>query len=177
MVRFSKSSRKSKGLQLRKRFGGQVFEINLTSMIDMFTIILLFLLKSYSVADVSLSPPKDIHLPSSISEKVPHLSVKVDVGRETIHVDGRPVVYLRQGRIRKEDVRGLIILPLFHELNAIYKAKIQLAKNYPEKKFTREIILFGDKSIPFTTLKRVLFTAGQARFEAFRFSVMRKEKF
>jgi len=176
MVGFSKSSRKSKGLKLRKRLGGHTFEINLTSMIDMFTIILLFLLKSYSVADVSLSPPKDIRLPSSISEKVPHMSVKVDVGKEIILVDGRPAVYLRQGRFKKGDVRGLIILPLFYELNAISKAKIQLEKNHPEKKFNREIILFGDKSIPFSTLKRVLFTAGQARFEAFRFSVMRKVK-
>ena len=167
-------ARKKKRVNLKKRNYQHAFEVNLTSMIDMFTIILLFLLKSYSIADVNLSPPKGIQLPSSISDKVPHLAVKVDLGKGEINVDGRTVVYLRNGRLRQNDIRGLVILPLFDELNAISEAKIKLAKANPDQTFKREIILFGEKTLPFSTVKQVLFTAGQARFESFRFSVIRK---
>lgn len=159
---------------MRHAMAGKGFYLNLTSMVDMFCIILIFLLVSYSVTDVALSPPKDLILPQSFSRQVPNLAIKVVISNQEIMVEDHSVVRLAQGRLKEEDVQGLVIFPLYRELKTISDAKTAEEKEHPERKAERRIILQGDRSIPFETLKRVLFTAGQAEFEGFRFTVMQK---
>ena len=172
-----KKIRTPHALKIRLAFGSESSEVNLTSMIDMFTIILLFLLKSYSVTDVNLSPPKEIRLPNSVATAIPSLAVKVNMSPNKIEVDDHTVVYLNNGLLSKNDVQGLVIFPLYRELKTIASIKRAEAKENPDEEFKPQIILYGDKNIPYKTLKRVMYTAGQAQYEAFRFSVIRKGRF
>lgn len=168
-----KSNRRHMGGEIRKEMRNKGFYLNLTSMVDMFCIILVFLLVSYSVTDTALAPPKGMVLPSSISRALPETSVKIAIGLDQITLEDRPVVALNQGKLNAQDVQGLVIFPLYRELKA-FASQHQDAKSSGQK-VERRLILQGDKSIPFDTLKRVMFTAGQAEYEGFRFTVMRKE--
>ena len=66
--------------------------LNITSMMDMMTIILVFLLKSYSAEDISVAPSEDLVIPVSSAQKVPKLAVNVVVSRKDIVVDGECVL-------------------------------------------------------------------------------------
>ena len=83
---------------------------------------------------------------------------------------------LSLGQLRSQDVQGLVIYPLFRELKAVAAARLELEKKDPTKPFVKKIVLHADRSIPFATIKRVLFTAGQADYESFHFVVLRKTK-
>jgi biopolymer transport protein ExbD len=68
--------------------------LNITSMMDMMTIILVFLLKSYSTQDISVAPSEDLELPVSTVKKAPEVAVNVVVSKKNVVVDGVPVLNL-----------------------------------------------------------------------------------
>ncbi|NOY24597.1 MAG: hypothetical protein GXP62_01875 [Oligoflexia bacterium] len=68
--------------------------LTITSMMDMMTIILVFLLKSYSTNDVSVAPSASLQLPSSTSAKAPELAVNLVVAKDQVVVDGAQVLRL-----------------------------------------------------------------------------------
>ena len=74
-----------------KRTKRGVFALKLTSMIDMFTILLVFLLKSYSAEGQIVTLSKDLVLPESTSEKAPKVTSVISITNEWILVDGRPI--------------------------------------------------------------------------------------
>ncbi|MEL6347959.1 MAG: biopolymer transporter ExbD, partial [Myxococcota bacterium] len=69
-------------------------DLNINSMMDMMTIILVFLLKSYSTSDVSIAPSDDLQLPTSSAKKAPELAVNMVVTKNQLVVDGVPVLNL-----------------------------------------------------------------------------------
>ena len=77
---------------IRRTAGGE--GLNITSMMDIMTIILIFLLKSYSPEDISVAPSSDLEVPVSTSEKSPKLAVQVVVSKSAILVDSIPVMQL-----------------------------------------------------------------------------------
>lgn len=164
-----KNASRKQAVRARLEKLNKPFYLNLTSMVDMFTILLVFLLLTFSVTDVAFSPPKGVVLPGSVSTRVPSVLVKIAVSPDQISVEEKAVVNLQKGRVRPEDVQGLVIFPLYRELKAIVDSKKQ-----GDAPFEKKIILQGDRTIPFSTLKRILFTAGQAEFEGFRFMTQQK---
>ena len=81
--------------------------LNLVSLMDVFTILVFFLLVNSSTSEV-LDTPKEITLPDSIVESKPRESVVVLVSTEAILVQGEPVVTL-QNALRD---RSSVISPL-----------------------------------------------------------------
>ncbi len=70
-----------------KREANPETNLNLTSMMDMFTIILVFLLKSYSSTGKLITIPEGYTLPESVAEKTPVLAVNISVDSEYIILD------------------------------------------------------------------------------------------
>lgn len=102
--------------------------LNITSMMDMMTIILVFLLKSYSTDDISIAASEDLRLPISTSEKPPKLAVNVVVSRVDVVVDGEWVMNLEEVpdeetgepviQVPEGEKRGQMISSLFDALQA-----------------------------------------------------------
>ncbi|MBX2800301.1 MAG: biopolymer transporter ExbD [Myxococcales bacterium] len=159
--------------------------LTITSMMDMMTIILVFLLKSYQTDDVSVAPSEDLQIPLSSAEKTPKLAVNVVVSRKDIVVDGVFVLDIERGisddtgeeelSIPADEKRGQLISKLFDVL----LEKAQTAKDIgaragtDEMDFKGEILLQVDKRMPFSVVREVMFTAGQAQFGNFRFVVIK----
>src|SRR4051812_37274670 len=80
------------------------FKIQITSMVDMFVILLVFLLKSYSTSPVNISPSDKLTLPVSTSTKDPVDVLKLVVSKVGIFVDDKKVVELNQGKLDVKDV-------------------------------------------------------------------------
>jgi len=150
-------------------------QVRMTSLIDMFTIILVFLLKSYSAVELNVTPSQYLSLPVSISSKMPEDTLVVTVAKNAIVVEGKPVAEVnRYGDVVGMDPEDIVIAPLY----AVLKSHSDRLKARAEKfgtNFEGEITLQGDKEIPFKLLKRVMQTAGKAEFGEFKFATYKTE--
>src|SRR5579871_2691556 len=78
------------------------FPLQITSMIDMFTIILVFLLKSYASSSVDIAVNKDVRLPASTASVAPIEALKLIVSTHGIYVDDKEVAHIDGGEIPKQ---------------------------------------------------------------------------
>jgi biopolymer transport protein ExbD len=153
---------------------GQIRELNITAMMDMMTIILVFLLKSYSASAISLTQSEDVKPPISSTRAVPKDTVAVTITPRDILVGDRVVVQLANGQVRASQLQGRLVVPLDQALRReVDKLKLIAARN-PAAPFSKELSVIGDKRIPYDLLLTVLYTAGQNELENYRFVVLQK---
>ncbi len=172
----------------KARRAGSGAELNITSMMDMMTIILVFLLKSYSTQDISVAPSEDLELPVSTVKKNPEMAVNLIVSKKNIVVDGVPVLSLekvddednpgqKKLQVPEDQRNGQLIDALLDELSK----KADTAKNIgqqsgsEEHAFKGRLLIQCDKKLPFEVLRQVMYTAGQAQFSEFKFIVYKQE--
>jgi len=141
--------------RFKPRQAQSTFTLNITSMTDMFTILLVFLLQTYSTADVQVIPEKDINLPLSNVELSPVKALNLAVSRTELKIEGRTIASLENGEFVARDLDqhdASFIRPLFAEL-----------QNQPDKK-TGMILLQADSSLSYQALRKVMYTASMAGF-------------
>ena len=162
--------------------------LNISSMMDMMTIILLFLLKSYSAEDISVEGDESLELPVSSAQKAPELAVNLVVSKRQIVVDGVPVLNLTKvpdeenpGKdliaVPDDEKKGQMITKLYDRLlEAAERSKaIAEQSGSEEHEFKGRILLQCDKKLPFSVIREVMYTAGQAQFGEFKFIVYKQE--
>ena len=150
-----------------------VFDIDITSLLDILTILLVFLLQSYNSSGVIINVPKDIELPRSASESLNSFGVNVQVSKTQIWVDDAEVVNTDIPDAQLFDEGGRRIVPLFNELVKIKETIKQSEKLSPQaKKFSGVANLVIDKSLKYNYLKRVMYTCAAAGFKEFKFVVL-----
>jgi biopolymer transport protein ExbD len=135
--------------------------LNITSMLDMFTILILFLLKSYSAEGMIITIPADLFLPDSTTQTSPRPGLVVELSQNHIVVDGEVIpVDLAQIEASEE----ILIPELFSHLITKARQYEEIASINPAASFTGQMILEGDREVPFRLLKKILYTCGQAGF-------------
>lgn len=136
--------------------------LNMNSMMDMMTIILLFLLKSYSTTGALATQSESLKLPESVRTTKPKKELNVSVAKDLILVNEQPVM-------RTADVppNEIIILPLESKLREYAQRQKDLEIEVG-KEFTHEVIIQGDESITYELLFRVMYTCGQSEFNKMR---------
>jgi len=150
--------------------------LNITSMMDMMTIILVFLLKSYSVDDVQVTPSDDLRLPTSSSQQLPEVSVNLVLSQTKLTVNGVDVLEFSEGVIPDEHKQAQRIVDLFETLNKLSEEAIDLhSRGLASEEFDGKILFQCDRNIPFSTVREVIYTAGQAKFAKFKFVVFKLE--
>jgi len=153
---------------------GEIHELNITAMMDMMTIILVFLLKSYAASALMLTQSEDIKPPISSTRAVPKDTVAVTITPKDILVGDRVVVTLENGQVPANLLDGRLVKPLDQALRReVDKLKL-IAERNPAAPFSRELSVIGDRKIPYDLLLTVLYTAGQAELENYRFVVLQK---
>ena len=162
--------------------------LSITSMMDMMTIILVFLLKSYSTEDISVAASDDLILPVSTTSAKPGLAVNLVVTQSMVVVDGVEVLRLTESSdeenpgemwivVPEDEKKGQLITRLYDRLLEKAEDAKQLADmtGSDEHEFKGRILLQCDKTLPFAVIREVMYTAGQAQFSEFRFVVYGKE--
>ena len=150
----------------RKARNGSQLDMNLVSLIDVFTILIFFLL-SNSTDVQTLPSPRAVKLPESTAEKSPKETLVVVVSGQEIVVEGRLVA-------RVADVladQGDLIPGLKDELDLLSKRQVVAAKN---EGMNQAITIMGDREIPYQLLRKVMFTCARANFVDVSFAVRQK---
>ncbi len=155
----------------RKRKNYSSFTLRLTSMIDMFTILLVFLLQSFSAEGEIVSVSKDLQLPKSTAKAPPKSTPIIVVTNEWIILDGNPVVQVSEILGRDK----IIIDRLRNHLQNIRAFSENLGELDVNKGFKGNITIQGDKEIPFELLKKIMYTCGQVGFNNMLLAVHQEE--
>ena len=153
---------------------GEIRELNLVAMMDLMTVILVFLLKSFSATTVAMSASEDIRPPVSTTRLTPKDTVAVTVTPKSILVGEKKILDLKNGQLPPEELNGRLVL----KLDAALKREVEKLRHIESKggvAFARELSVIGDRKIPYDLLLTVLYTAGQNELENYRFVVIQAE--
>ena len=141
-------------------------ELNMNSMMDMMTIILLFLLKSFSTSGIIVTPSENLELPISTEKTPPVKDVNVSIARDFILVNEIPVA-----EIAEITEGAMLITPLYNRL--IEKAdEAIIMEETAGIPFNHEVIIQGDIKTPYSLLFKVLYTSSQADFNKLRLLII-----
>lgn len=159
---------------------GEIRELNIVAMMDMMTILLVFLLKSYQTTPINIAASDDLKPPFSTAQLPPRDTVAVTVTRRHIMVGDRVVVALDgQSNVPPEykegGETGNFIQPLYDALDKEVEKMKYIAQFNPNAPFSGEMSVIGDRKIPYRLLTEILYTAGRAQLDSFRFIVFKKE--
>lgn len=154
---------------------GEISELNLTAMMDMMTIILVFLLKSFSASNVAMVSGEDVRPPVSSTRLTPNDAVPVTITASSILVKEREVVRLVYGEIPSDQLDGRTVLPLAEALKKEVSKLRLIAEHRDDAPFSGEMSVIADRAVPYQLLTTVLYTAGQAELDSYRFVVLQKE--
>ncbi len=152
----------------------KVLDLDITSLLDILVILLVFLLKSYDATGVILNVSDEIALPNSVSQSISTSGVVVQVSPGKIWIDDKEIVNEESKNIRS----GGVIRPLFDELVA-KKNEIKSIQKSVENapKFTGLVNLVIDKSLKYNYVKTIMRTCAEAGYQQYKFVVMGQESF
>ncbi len=151
----------------------EVEEIDITSLLDILVIMLVFLIRSYNASGVVINVPKNIKLPDSKSQSLNTAGVVVQVAPTGIWVDDKEVVNTEKKVSIVYDHEGRRIVPLYNELIQKKQDIKRTEKMSPNAtKFTGTINLVVDKSIKYNYVKKLLYTCAEAGYLRYKFVVL-----
>ncbi len=184
--------RHSKILSRKEGKRGVVVTLSLTAMVDMFTVLVIFLLQNYNTTGEVLYIPKEVSLPKA--EKVKDLkpAVVVTISNMQILVDKDQVATFKQVKEQQD----WLIAPLELKVRqAIAAAKVKFESKLPnriqnvmkggqsnlkdlpaELPEWNKVTIQSDRGIDFMTIKKVLFTVTEAGAGEINFAVLKEKR-
>ena len=153
----------------KHKTGLKEVKLNLTSMMDMFTIILVFLLKTYSTEGMLIQPSEYLTLPTSSIDQSPEVALDLIISKEWVMVNHEAIEKVNSILEQKE----LIIKNLQNKL-FVYAREAKRMEELYGTKFSGKVTIQGDKAIPYKLLVKVMATCGKSDYPNMRLVVYRK---
>ena len=157
-------------------------ELEITSLLDILVILLVFLLKSYSTNTIVINIPKEITVPISTSQSPSSSAISIQVSKDLkIWVDDKLISDLGVKRANQFDQDGMRITTLYNELAQKKEGLEFLAKQTgvapkAEGQVALDMAnLIMDSNIEYQWIEKIMHTAGQAGFAQFKFVVIGDE--
>lgn len=159
---------------------GEIKELNIVAMMDMMTIILVFLLKSYQASTLNVNMSADLTIPASTTQLQPQENISITLSMSELAVNDRAVLPLERGVIppKYKDGRkaeAFYVGPIYDALKKEVDKQKYIAQYNKNAPFSGRINVVADKKITYRTLMEVLYTAGQAELGEYKFMVLKKE--
>ncbi len=159
--------RNSRRIKRMGRNRMKIGKMNLTSLMDVFTILVFFLLVNSGSVEIVQSP-KDVKLPTSFEESKPRETVVISVSPEDVIVQGRLVAKVADILEGKEAA----LAPLGARLaelkeNIVGPATLTVADS-------QEVTILADKSVPFIVVRMVMSACTDEGYENVSLAVIQK---
>ncbi len=144
----------------------------LTPLVDMFTILLIFLLLSYSTGGQLMYMARSVLMPESLSREQLEPAVEVAVATDRIYVDGEVIMDdLSEWYTEKK----LLMPALYENLKKKALKFKKMEEEVPLFHFAGKITVQADRALPFHVLKKVLYTADRADFPRISLAVYQRD--
>ena len=156
-------SNRAKRMDRHHKRGQRSVALNLVSLMDIFTILVFFLLVNSS--DVQELPTRSVQMPESVSEQKPRETVVVVVNHEGILVQGQLVISMDDALAQE----GNTLEPLKLALAAQTGRLLDVASDND-----KEVTIIGDRTLPYRLLRKVMATCTEADYGRVSLAVMQK---
>lgn len=156
-----------------KKHGGSFVppKLQITSMMDMFTIILIFLLFSFSDKPDIAGLEKNMELPTSSAKTEHSETMKLILSTTNLKLGDRVVAEVKDGKIIGLNPRNLKESALYQELKTV---SVETSSTISDSAEPKPILFFCDKRLPYKTINNITKTAALAGFPNFQFAVLKK---
>ena len=143
--------------------------VNLISMMDILTVLLLFLLKSYVADGEVMVPPEGVRLPASTAQQSPQTSLIVAIDGTNISVGNEAIISIADA----VNTDGLLIAPLAAKLEQERQTlEAYAASRGLQAPAVRAATIQGDRDIEFRLLQKIMFTLSSAGYESIALAVL-----
>jgi len=159
-----KNSRRMKRMSRNRQ---TLTQMNLTSLMDVFTILVFFLLVNSAATEV-LETPKQITLPASVVEDKPRETVVIFISPEQVTVQGKAVIATAEILTMK----GQNVAPIGARLAEVSRNIIGLRTQQVAE--SQEVTILADKSVPFRVVKKVMSTCTSEGYGRISLAVLQK---
>ena len=164
--------------KLRRQVPPEENFLNIYPMMDMMTILLVFMIMQFANSSASITSTEELQLPYSTSVVEMGEAIAVEISRNEIVIDGEHVLDLRNGQVdpshKQGGGTGFLIMPMFDVMQRQRDRSKLIAQNNPNRPFLGQIQIIADRRTPFRTLAEVVYTLGQTEYKTLHF-VVRKQ--
>jgi biopolymer transport protein ExbD len=155
----------------RRRKGDDFAKPQMTSLVDVLTVLVFFLLKNFSSEGDIVTPSKNLELPVSSSKAKPEQMLNIAISSKHILVEGTPVAVVTEEQEREgNDIPGLASF-----LEDKRKQTEQIAEYDKNVSFNGKLVIQGDRLIPYWLLQKVLATCGNNGYSSYSLAVNKKD--
>ena len=162
-----KMSRRAVRMEKHHKRKRSALGINLVSLMDIFTILVFFLLVNSSDGEV-LPTHKSVALPESVSEEQPRQTVVVMINPDSVMLHGKVIAPVSAVM----NTKGLTFAPLKAALSGELARALEKQRGKTPMKV--EATIMGDKTIPYSLLKKVMATCTEAGYHRVSLAVLQK---
>ena len=156
--------------------GNSTFVLQVTSMVDMFTIILVFLLKSFSTGAAAVTPTAGMVLPNANVQNPAVEALKLHVAQDSVLVEGNLILKLEGFRMPAgEKLANGTSKTLAAAIEKERKRQMLIAQSNPDVKVDDKVVVIADQHTPYETLKAVLASAAVHGYTDFKLAVIQNE--
>jgi biopolymer transport protein ExbD len=150
--------------------------LQITSMADIFMILLVFLLKSYSTALVNVTPTAGMKLPVANAESPELNALKVEISETAVSIEGNPAMTLDGFKVATGDVgTNGVSKTLAEAFEKERKRQLLIAQSNSDVKVDPKVIVVADQRAPYSTIKAVLASAAIQGYTDFKLAVVKRE--
>jgi biopolymer transport protein ExbD len=165
----------------RRRKGNGEVKLNITSMMDMFTIILVFLLKSFSAQGQLVTPAKGLKIPGSTTDSAAIHALDIEISmdhkgeagkteRGKIVIEGKHILYTSEVSKSKE-----FLIPELQEVLQKFSEEAQKTAEILGEDFKGNINIQADTAVTYDILTKTMFTCGRSGFPNMQLLVYKEE--
>lgn len=140
------------------------FRPQLTSLVDVMTILLVFLIKSFSVEGNIVTPSADLQLPVSSAEKPARPACTIEISRTEVASEGTVIVPVAE--FARADS---LVIPALYDWMLFQKSKGN------DTSGAGKVLIQADRDLEFNIVKRVMYTCSKAGFSDFSVLVLQEE--
>ncbi|HET6413704.1 MAG TPA: biopolymer transporter ExbD [Anaeromyxobacter sp.] len=160
---------------------GEIKELNIVAMMDMMTILLVFLLKSYQTSTINVNMGEHLTLPASSTQLAPQENITITLSMDELTVNDRRVLALEGGAIPAREKEGgkadaFYVGVVYDALKREVDKQKYIAQFNKTAPFSGRVNLVADKKITYRTLMEVLYTAGQAELGEYKFMALKNSQ-
>ena len=158
---------------------GGIRELNITPMMDLMTIILVFLLKNFSSSTQLITQDTNLQVPPSVTKLQAREAVPVTITKRMIIIEGEAVAPVNNGKVdaslKPDGENGYLIQPIVGILSKIANKERRVAETTGDT-FDSELMVVADRTTPYRLLTEVLYSCGQAGYSNYRLVVLKNSE-
>jgi hypothetical protein len=169
LFKLKKEEKKAK----RRNQAEEKAALGMTSLMDIVSIIVVYLLKSYASDPITITPIAEQMIPMSKMDAPLKEGVAIYVSSRELVFNEESLAVLTEGEIDQNLVQGHVIRPLFEKLEEETEKSKQVFESRGEE-WVGHIILIGDQNVKFTSLVDIMYTAGRLEYSEYSFCIIQK---